>query len=277
MNEKDPIKDLFQDALRNIEVPVKPQVWQAVSQSMAATTTSAATGMSLLTKIIIGIASAGLITSGIVYFSGENASEEIKTQTTEDTKEISQEEETKVVSEEANKTIAAESNVKQNFTTEKQAPQVEMPLSEMTTHPISETSIAPASSLPMITTPKTAPIQTITNVETKHQAQVIKQSKVSEPTSVPQESELNFVLPNVFTPNGDGANDFFQLQSHMGLTDFTFAITNRWGNTIAVFTSPDFQWDGGNQTEGVYFYRVTATGNDGQEYDLHGFFQLVRD
>lgn len=99
----------------------------------------------------------------------------------------------------------------------------------------------------------------------------------SDTITIIVEADSFIQIPNVFTPNGDGANDFFQLQSHMGLTDFTFAITNRWGNTIEVFTTPDFQWDGGNQPEGVYFYRVTAAGNDGQEYDLHGFFQLVRD
>jgi gliding motility-associated-like protein len=137
-----------------------------------------------------------------------------------------------------------------------------MPLSEMTTHLISETSIAPASSLPMITTPKTAPIQTITNVETKHQAQVIKQSKVSEPTSVPQESELKFVLPNVFTPNGDGSNDELSIE-FPALSEFSLAVLDTKGTAVFRTQNPDFKWngegmDGQKVPPGDYVYFITA-------------------
>jgi len=88
-------------------------------------------------------------------------------------------------------------------------------------------------------------------------------------------------VPNVFTPNGDGLNDHFQLVEFQGLMDFNIVIFNRWGNKIQEFNEPDFKWDGrdgsGNESvEGVYFYRVTTKTLNGKEIEKHGFVQIVR-
>jgi len=91
------------------------------------------------------------------------------------------------------------------------------------------------------------------------------------------EADSYINVPNMFTPNGDGVNDYFQLVNHQGITSLTCAIMNRWGNVLAVFNSPDFQWDGGDQLEGVYFYNINAEGADGAIYDLHGFIHLIRE
>ncbi len=88
-------------------------------------------------------------------------------------------------------------------------------------------------------------------------------------------------VPNVFTPNGDGVNDFFQLVEFQGLENFNIVIFNRWGNKINEFNEPDFKWDGKDASgkvsvEGVYFYRVTTETLNGKEIEKHGFVQLVR-
>lgn len=87
--------------------------------------------------------------------------------------------------------------------------------------------------------------------------------------------------PNVITPNNDGLNDTFILE-WMNLTSLRLVILNRWGNTIYDVTSADLlnmtpSWDGGNATDGVYFYRYEGIGVAGQELDGHGFLHLVRD
>lgn len=96
-------------------------------------------------------------------------------------------------------------------------------------------------------------------------------------------ASFDFVIPNVFTPNGDDTNPFFQLINPMGydqLASFEILILNRWGQLVQTFDEFDFQWDGKDMygapaTEGVYFYKMYYKLNDGTEETLHGFVHLV--
>ncbi len=92
-------------------------------------------------------------------------------------------------------------------------------------------------------------------------------------------SDSHIFVPNFFSPNGDGTNDFFQLISYQGISSLTCVITNSWGNLMAEFNTPNFAWDGTNQSgvpanDGVYYYHIIAQGVDGQEHNLQGFFHL---
>lgn len=56
-------------------------------------------------------------------------------------------------------------------------------------------------------------------------------------------------IPNVFTPNGDGANDFFNVViTEAGFEDFveviTFKIYDRWGQLVYDNDNPPTGWDG---------------------------------
>ena len=89
-------------------------------------------------------------------------------------------------------------------------------------------------------------------------------------------------LPNVFTPNGDGDNDYFQMLFYGGLSTFECIIVNRWGNTIRVFENPAFQWDGTDEKghpmdEGVYFYVARTITNAGDKIEKQGLIHLVRE
>lgn len=89
------------------------------------------------------------------------------------------------------------------------------------------------------------------------------------------------LVPNVFTPNGDGFNDVFEIQAH-NITSLTCVIFNRWGKKVGEFNSVDGFWDGkvnggGDATDGTYFYILTAKGDDDKEYDLKGTVSLIRD
>jgi len=93
------------------------------------------------------------------------------------------------------------------------------------------------------------------------------------------ESDSYIFVPNFFSPNNDGQNDFFQLVSYQGISSLTCIITNQWGNVMAQYNTPDFAWDGNNQagtpaSDGVYFYHIVAQGLDGQQYNLQGFLHL---
>ncbi|MGQ9864000.1 MAG: gliding motility-associated C-terminal domain-containing protein [Bacteroidia bacterium] len=59
------------------------------------------------------------------------------------------------------------------------------------------------------------------------------------------------LIPNVFTPNGDGINDLFHPYGVLGIRNYTLWIYDRWGNLL---TSTQTGWDGRDAPEGVYYY-----------------------
>jgi gliding motility-associated-like protein len=95
---------------------------------------------------------------------------------------------------------------------------------------------------------------------------------------------ITYDIPNVFSPNGDNTNEFFNLISPIGFNrveEFEVIILNRWGQVIRTFTEYDFGWDGkdenGNDlTEGVYFYKLYIRSVFGEIFENHGFVTLVR-
>jgi gliding motility-associated-like protein len=87
------------------------------------------------------------------------------------------------------------------------------------------------------------------------------------------------ILPNVFTPNGDSINDYFQ-PINMGINTYNIEIYNRWGGLVFSSNSILSHWDGTYNQEpcasGVYFYVLNASSNTGRQYKLHGTLTLLR-
>ncbi|MFM2037137.1 MAG: hypothetical protein RL432_76 [Bacteroidota bacterium] len=92
------------------------------------------------------------------------------------------------------------------------------------------------------------------------------------------------VAPNVITPDGDGINDFFELD-YVNVVSIELFVFNRWGSMLYSGSSYDVlvsspKWDGKNgeteAKEGVYTYTFKATGVSGGEVQGHGFFHLIR-
>ncbi len=89
-------------------------------------------------------------------------------------------------------------------------------------------------------------------------------------------------LPNVFTPNGDGVNDYFTLDFDI-YKEYDIVILNRWGNVV--YENKNQQgmviWDGkviGGQAclDGVYFYKYRGLLKDEKtEVKTEGFFHIL--
>lgn len=87
-------------------------------------------------------------------------------------------------------------------------------------------------------------------------------------------------VPNIFTPNNDGINDVFKITTK-NITTLNCKIYNRWGILVSELIKINEAWDGlttsGLQCEnGVYYYVLTAGGENGKEYNEKGFVQLMR-
>ena len=74
----------------------------------------------------------------------------------------------------------------------------------------------------------------------------------------------NYRLPNVFTPGGDGANDFFVPLPYKHVESINMKIYDRWGSLVFKATNPAIGWDGRHfltnriLPSGVYFYVCTV-------------------
>jgi gliding motility-associated-like protein len=82
-------------------------------------------------------------------------------------------------------------------------------------------------------------------------------------------------VPNVFTPNEDGANDVFKIIC-TGITELSCEIYNRWGTKVYEITSAGDSWDGAENSAGTYFYILNAKGKDAKEYSSKGFITMFK-
>lgn len=91
--------------------------------------------------------------------------------------------------------------------------------------------------------------------------------------------EVVITCPNIFTPNGDGTNDLFTIQT-MGIKSLEGTIYDRWGKKLATFgDAVTSGWDGKINgklaADGTYFYIIVANGFDGKTYEEKGYLQLL--
>ncbi|MCK9255287.1 MAG: gliding motility-associated C-terminal domain-containing protein [Bacteroidales bacterium] len=101
---------------------------------------------------------------------------------------------------------------------------------------------------------------------------------------IPVDEASEIEVPNIFSPNGDGINDFFQVKAKT-LKEFNGIITNRWGRQVYEWTdweTYEAGWDGNigggsKAAPGVYYYTIRAEGYDGQIYELYGALHLMRE
>ncbi len=87
-------------------------------------------------------------------------------------------------------------------------------------------------------------------------------------------------VPNVFTPNGDDANETWMIDTK-NMESIELVIVNRWGNPMAKIEDINGGWDGktpdgSEATDGTYFYKFKAKALNGEEFSGHGFLTLIR-
>ncbi|MCX6250212.1 MAG: gliding motility-associated C-terminal domain-containing protein [Bacteroidetes bacterium] len=97
--------------------------------------------------------------------------------------------------------------------------------------------------------------------------------------------ECNYRFPDVFTPNGDGSNDYFKPFPFTSVEKINLTIFDRWGKIVFDTHDPYVNWDGKDRTtnqpcsDGVYFYvcdvfEITLTGNI--KHTIRGSVTILR-
>ena len=88
------------------------------------------------------------------------------------------------------------------------------------------------------------------------------------------------IVPNIFSPNGDGINDAFFITCTNAKT-LHCDIFNRWGQLIYTLNALNQAWDGqlnnGNWApDGEYFYILNIVFIDNKEYKANGVLTLIK-
>ncbi len=81
-------------------------------------------------------------------------------------------------------------------------------------------------------------------------------------------AEYHLYIPTSFTPNKDGHNETWSIES-LGIREMKLELYDRWGNVIFATTDKDFEWDGKVEGQrapmGAYVWRIVLF-TDGDEY-----------
>lgn len=88
------------------------------------------------------------------------------------------------------------------------------------------------------------------------------------------------VVPNAFSPNGDGRNDIFKVYVQDDITEFHMQIYDRWGHKVYEGRDPYTGWDGkfnGHPSvPASYLWAVTYLDNKKQPTKQQGTMTLLR-
>jgi gliding motility-associated-like protein len=80
---------------------------------------------------------------------------------------------------------------------------------------------------------------------------------------------------NVFTPNGDGVNDVFEIKNIEKYPDSELKIFNRWGEEVFRYIGYKNDWDGRGIPDGTYYYLLTYTFK-GESKEYTGTVSVIR-
>lgn len=293
MIEKDNIQELFSKAFENHASAVKPELWTGVQAKMAAAGmvggTAAVKGISALTKWIIG--TAAVTTIGVTTYlvvdnntpaekpanstatitkpsASENPTDETKTVA------LKQNNGTTIVNPNTNGNERLQNDVGHGFS-------VDDPI----LHPIDWNNVEiwepelQDVSAGQVTPPNKTP-ETTTNPESSPSISKTpanpKETTIREPeTTKPEVKEAKVEVPNVFTPNFDRNNDYFELISEENVSKVEITIFDPNGRKVFISNDKNFKWDGNNMSgeacgQGIYSYQLVY-------FDLNGKANLKGD
>ena len=265
MENKDQIKELFQQQLSNHQEAVRPEIWASVSSAIAPPVL-VSTGISILSKTFIGLGiAASVLVSAYLLFSSDDKAVKVPTQEKKKAKEVP------FIPNNNNNTLVP-NETKKNVIPLIALENNDLLSGEEVIYEINAPKTIPFESVQL---PNTDPLQDLgenvsnNSVKTNNDLIVMPQvENTNESSPLPEkDQELEVVLTNVFTPNGDGKNDYLFVNAN-GLTDFSVVVLSQANQVIFQSTDPSFNWDGkltnGDDAPiGQYVYFITGKSGRG--------------
>lgn len=87
----------------------------------------------------------------------------------------------------------------------------------------------------------------------------------------------NLIIPNLFTPNGDGHNDTFEIRGLELFSENDLVIVNRWGNEVYKANNYQNNWTGEGLNEGTYYYVLRVKADAAAAWQVYkGYITLIR-
>ena len=84
-------------------------------------------------------------------------------------------------------------------------------------------------------------------------------------------------IPNLYTPNGDGVNEAFEIRGLELFAQSDLVIVNRWGNEVFKANNYQNTWTGEGLNEGTYYYILRVKESVGSEWQVFkGYITLIR-
>jgi gliding motility-associated-like protein len=257
MIEKDYIKDLFQDKLSSHEVPVRADLWTSVSSSIGGSSV-AASSMSIATKIIIAASVSAVALVTIYLINDKNLEPSpIKKENPQEQRIITidpleiEKDEVKKEEELLPKQPEQRLDCEYDFSTPEYEPDLNLELQQSNKSDINKGIVTEKE------------LQKIDQQDPIIRNNTTSTSEiVSKPEIKIQENESTILLPNIFTPNGDGKNDFLSIKIGE-VTEFSVVILNQANKVIYTSNDPNFSWDGITlegeiAPSGNYVYYISA-------------------
>ena len=289
MIENDNIQDLLREKLQSHEVTPSDAVWKNVSSSLSSAATSgAAAGSSILFKAavaVIGVSGLGIATYFVIQEeevvqpktlssiqldnnqetdsetnSVDVVSKEIIEDLQEDKKEVVSKN-TDIVSsivdpyekETVNEDVDMVENNIESMIEPQSSPE------QINPSPIAINTPVDSETTPIIVEEATVVVEDVVEI----------QEEVFEEL-VEEENEESIILPNIFTPNNDGSNDFFIIEMSEKL-DFQIVVIDQTNTVVFQSNDRNFRWDGTMMSgepapSGDYVYFLSAKTMGGKDF-----------
>lgn len=277
MKDNKEIEQIFSTKLKGFEAEVRPELWNNIAAQIGSTALPVGGTTSLMSKIIVA-AVASTIIAVAVYIGSANTNQSPEKFTSETKREAQK----SSLTEKENDLVEEVKTIKESKI--KEEPQVKTILEEINLQ--GEVSAVVIDPIIVVESDTIAPVIIINEEKVEKEEERVEELAmeiIEKEPNRPEEEIENYSIskmPDVFSPNNDGVNDFFFVINE-GLSDFNVVIMNDKNETVFQSQKTDFKWDGnglnGEQVvEGKYVYFIIAKDRKGNVVNKHSLLTIIR-